>query len=1594
MNFNISILFFSIFYSCVAYDALMPMRKEDVETLNAGPLSPQQVDIVDNMNYLLSNPEQSTLPEVYSAWQELKSSLPGNTSEIINDWEERRNELLEPVLNQLGEIVQKTNNPQEIQVFDEFRDASTSLASGKNIPNITLVQYASVQEQSFNHLQNYSDIYMNVLSNLSMEFSNTLSTMKEQLGNLKDKLDNVTSTIRQRMNDIWDQASEAASNFRNDTAEWIHEEHPEVESTWGKIKSGFRDFGNKIKNGWNSFIGLFKSKPEETTTPSPIYDANANLLVWLCFRSLFKVRYRHAQYFFQKQAAIIQSSTHSSSLLKSAIQLARLVATATGNIEYKKNLKNPIDPTMTMPKNEEQPMIALSSPGMTFVDFTALMCSMVSDISSVPQWELKRLFDIFDVDSDGKLSAVESDALNRVIIDEVNCLKCALIVVDFQNDFVNGSLAIKKGPAQQDPHEALVPLNRLLQETKFDLIVYTQDWHPPNHISFYEHCRNPDRSLKPEDKNRKLRPFDVVHFEVPKCLQVLYPAHCLQNSWGAELSPHLTRVPSAKFIRKGFNVHVDAYSAFSDNNGEKKSELAMLLRSEGIDGLFICGLAYEICVAATTREASKLGFLTALISDCSKGLDADKINETNVELSERNVAIIDSHVAEQFPRSRKIPWKWVCQFSGVTATNNDVGAITSTEIKSNGSLPQDGIRKAEHYFTKTYYRYGVVVGRNPGLFLILSLVAVVLALPGFAFIRINLDLYKLFVPPDAPVKTEFERQQVYNQIPQGDLDYIPKVPNYKPDRLPKNSGFQNFTNELFEIEVGENHERSKRAVPRHTDILRFYVVHENYENLLDSEVLGLLWNYTNEMMFVHTQYNGVDYPFETFCKKEAENTKCTNHLNIWLKHAENLFKSGGSRTNPNLQLSYPVMYLFNRPKDIGNIIYGVDVQGEKHEITGARVLTLHWFINFPLENDNMKAYLAFRESCNEFWEKKTQESHIKFIPHNDKAMDDELRLIIEGAIPFAIPATLQLMFFVWFTNLSKDKRKSKPAEGYFGVVCVCLGLVVSFGIAFYIGVPFNPVASTMPFLILAIGVDDAFLMLGAWRMTDPKDPLDDRMGKAMADAGASITVTSLTNFGCFALGYWLSPTPAVRDFCTLTAIGMLVDYIYQMTFFPAILMYGARRENEGGLIAYFPCCRCKKGPTLEELAEIQKNQDYHEPTLMHRLFRDKWAPFILNPKVKAVSWLLFVIYIGVSFWGCINMRVNISPHKYIRDTSPIQTFVYLADKYIWADNVMPTFHVMAPPDFRNTTQRMRFNELIFRLENTQYSIGRVSTNLWLWEYQGFLNDFPEVKYEHDFYNRKYLKNFFDQFDYQQFRGTVKIDDKALNGEPCIKAFTFQTSFYALNSWDKRQAELFHWRDILKQFPEFDVFLAGIFSPFLIDQRHTIAPSSMQTIGTAIVVMAIMCVFFLPNKFSIFIMCLAIITISTGVCGFLTHLGSDLDSVSMGCIVMAIGLAVDFSVHICHKYHGSTKETPDEKVIDTLSIVGYPILQAGGSTLWAMTTLPLIPAYLVRVFVQTVVLVNIFGMIHALVWLPQFISALDPLIRTPKRFLHYGKDRTQ
>jgi nicotinamidase-related amidase len=60
-----------------------------------------------------------------------------------------------------------------------------------------------------------------------------------------------------------------------------------------------------------------------------------------------------------------------------------------------------------------------------------------------------------------------------------------LLIVDVQNDFISGSLALKNCPAKQDGAEVVPVINNLINTVPFSTIAYTYDWHPEDHCSFF-----------------------------------------------------------------------------------------------------------------------------------------------------------------------------------------------------------------------------------------------------------------------------------------------------------------------------------------------------------------------------------------------------------------------------------------------------------------------------------------------------------------------------------------------------------------------------------------------------------------------------------------------------------------------------------------------------------------------------------------------------------------------------------------------------------------------------------------------------------------------------------------------------------------------------------------------------------------------------------------------------------------------------------------------------------------------------------------------------------------------------------------------------
>lgn len=174
----------------------------------------------------------------------------------------------------------------------------------------------------------------------------------------------------------------------------------------------------------------------------------------------------------------------------------------------------------------------------------------------------------------------------------------ALIVVDVQNDFLpGGALPVPNG------NDVIAPANRLMRQ--FGLCAATQDWHPPDHLSFA--ANHPRR-----------KPFDRIDLDGLE--QVLWPAHCVQGTLGAEFAKALESSRFAHVTRKGADFRVDSYSGFFDNGRRHATDLGAFLRSRGVTRVFICGLALDYCVKFTALDAVKLGYRTVVVEDACRAI--------------------------------------------------------------------------------------------------------------------------------------------------------------------------------------------------------------------------------------------------------------------------------------------------------------------------------------------------------------------------------------------------------------------------------------------------------------------------------------------------------------------------------------------------------------------------------------------------------------------------------------------------------------------------------------------------------------------------------------------------------------------------------------------------------------------------------------------------------------------------------------------------------------------------------------------------------------------------------------------------------------
>lgn len=175
----------------------------------------------------------------------------------------------------------------------------------------------------------------------------------------------------------------------------------------------------------------------------------------------------------------------------------------------------------------------------------------------------------------------------------------ALILVDIQNDFLpGGALAVAGGD------EIVSLANRLMED--FEIVVATQDWHPPDHGSFA--ANHPGKEV-----------YESI--DLHGLPQTLWPVHCVRDTPGSEFAPGLDVRRITRVFQKGTRPEVDSYSGFHDNGHRHSTGMADWLREQGVTHLTVCGLATDYCVKFTALDAVSEGFRVTLSLAACRGVN-------------------------------------------------------------------------------------------------------------------------------------------------------------------------------------------------------------------------------------------------------------------------------------------------------------------------------------------------------------------------------------------------------------------------------------------------------------------------------------------------------------------------------------------------------------------------------------------------------------------------------------------------------------------------------------------------------------------------------------------------------------------------------------------------------------------------------------------------------------------------------------------------------------------------------------------------------------------------------------------------------------
>ncbi|CBJ26534.1 conserved unknown protein [Ectocarpus siliculosus] len=582
------------------------------------------------------------------------------------------------------------------------------------------------------------------------------------------------------------------------------------------------------------------------------------------------------------------------------------------------------------------------------------------------------------------------------------------------------------------------------------------------------------------------------------------------------------------------------------------------------------------------------------------------------------------------------------------------------------------------------------------------------------------------------------------------------------------------------------------------------------------------------------------------------------------------------------------------------------------------------------------------------------------------------------------------------------KRRSWLGVG--GTVLVAAAGLAAYGLNSGFHIPFTSLSQILPFILIGIGVDDMFVIVAAYDHTDPSLAVEERIALGVKRCGVSVTYTSLTNFFAFLLGSMTS-LPAVEYFCLYAATAILFDFFLQMTAFVALLTMDANRQKAGKI----DCCCCltskkylqeqerqhqegiQRGVTLpnsngESAFNAQGKHDLkaevHQISPMGRFMKDKCSPFVLSAKGKALVLLGSAGLLAAGIYGVTQATqgfdvLDLAPDGHYSIEYTERSRKYDFDIQEWYVPMDVYTQEVDYPDVAVQAEMQSVDEEMLELKNVAAPLDSWLVSFIVWAevnttYSaniGTSGGYPVYDDRDTFYTA--LSAFLADEDNARFLADVVFDDEGI-----IKISRSEMYLINLVDTDKNVDVLRDTREVADQ-STLDPQPFAYSAVFLFSEQYVVIYNELlSSFGLALLAVLVLSLFVLGKVTVVLLVCVTLIIIDVELLGFVYHWNLDVNSITVIELIMAVGLVVEYMVHIVHYFlHQDPSIPKDARIAEALGEIGPSVMVGAATTFLGIMPLAFANNVIFRVFFKMFLVIISFGFFHGVVFIPVLLSML-------------------